>query len=81
MQKFFRKSIGLNDLIRIENDRETIQEKNKRYSVNNVKCKCGCSNYVLGDKEICRYCKRYIFKSSKDEFKFRFKEQMKKKSR
>lgn len=45
-----------------------------------VKCKrCDHLVIVKGDKALCDYCGHYIFKNSKEEFKYRMKERLKKK--
>ena len=42
-------------------------------------CKCGHRVIITNkqDKVVCDWCGHYVFKSKKDEFEFRLKEQMK----
>lgn len=45
-------------------------------------CKhCGHKQLITSymDKTLCDWCKNYIFKNEKDEFKFRMQERLKKK--
>lgn len=46
-----------------------------------VKYRCRCGHRVIipynVDKQICSYCKRYVFKNKSEEFKYRVKEKMK----
>ena len=41
------------------------------------RCKCGHTVVIYPfegtNKKLCRWCNRYVFKSSKDEFEYRFK--------
>lgn len=46
----------------------------KRMSENKVKCRCGHSQLVLYDKQLCRWCGNWVFKNKKEEFKHRVKE-------
>lgn len=51
------------------------------YNEIKYECKnCGHKQLILPhrEKEICDICGRYVFKNNKDEFKFRFKEALKK---
>ena len=45
-----------------------------------VKYRCRCGHRVIipynVDKQICSYCKRYVFKNKAEEFKYRVKEKM-----
>ena len=48
-----------------------------------VKYRCKCCGYRVIipyniDKALCGHCGNYVFKSNKDEFKFRLEEQRKK---
>lgn len=42
-------------------------------------CKCGHKVVIPAwvDKQVCSWCKRYVFKSKKDEVLYRIKERMK----
>lgn len=46
-----------------------------------VKYKCKCGHRVVipynVDKQVCSWCKRYVFKNKKDEALYRIKEKMK----
>lgn len=50
------------------------------YKNNTYTCKCGHRVFILNNrnKEICTWCGKYVFKSKKDEFKYRLEEQKKK---
>ena len=47
-----------------------------------VKYKCKCGHKVVipkwVDKQVCSWCKRYVFKSKKDEVIYRITEKLKK---
>lgn len=61
----------------------TIKEYNRltdEYDKVKYICKCG-SRVIIPynvDKQICNHCGNYVFKSKRDEFKFRLEEQKKK---
>ena len=46
-----------------------------------VKYRCKCGYRVIiphnVDKQICRKCRRYVFKTNQEEFKYRLKEKIK----
>lgn len=46
-----------------------------------VKVQCSCGHKVVMphwvDKQICTWCKRYVFRNKQDEFKYRMKEKLK----
>jgi hypothetical protein len=46
---------------------------------NKVKCKCGCTvEFWNSDtKKLCQWCQNYVFRTPKDEFKFRLEQRLK----
>lgn len=46
-------------------------------------CKAKISYYTYEDntKQLCEFCKKYIFKNKQEEFKYRLKENLKKVSK
>lgn len=46
-----------------------------------VKVQCSCGHKVVMpywvDKQICTWCKKYVFRNKQDEFNYRMKEKMK----
>ena len=58
-----------------EADSKILSAQQKR----RIKCKrCGCTRSVIGadNKNVCRNCGYYIFRSDKDEFIYRVKERI-----
>lgn len=58
-----------------ENDTKVLSAMQKR----RIKCKrCGCTRSVRAadNKNVCCNCGYYIFRSDKDEFKYRMKERL-----
>ena len=47
-----------------------------------VKVRCKCGHRVIiphwVDKQLCSWCKNYVFRDKKKEFEFRIKEKLKK---
>ena len=47
-----------------------------------VKYTCKCGHRVVipynVDKQLCKWCHRYVFKNKQDEFRYRFEEQRRK---
>lgn len=47
-----------------------------------VKYQCKCGHKVVipkwVDKQLCKWCGNYVFKTKEDEFKYRMKEKIKK---
>lgn len=41
-----------------------------------VKCKCGHTQTLFTDKAICDWCKNYIYRDKKQEFKDKMKQLM-----
>ena len=45
-----------------------------------VKYQCSCGHKVVipywVDKQLCSWCKNYVFKNKQDEFKYRMKEKL-----
>lgn len=60
----------------------TIKEyKNMANEYDKVKYKCKCGHRVVipynVDKQICSYCKKYVFKDKQREFEYRLREKIK----
>ena len=60
----------------------TVKEySNMTKEYDKVKYTCECGHRVVipkwVDKNLCRWCGRYVFKNKKDEFEYRMKEKLK----
>jgi hypothetical protein len=57
-----------------------IRKLMNEYTINTYTCECGHRVFILKnrDKEICTWCGKYVFKSKKEEFKYRLYEERKK---
>lgn len=55
-----------------------MQKLQDALSIHTYTCECGHRVVILPhkEKEICNWCKHYVFKNKKDEFKYRTKEMM-----
>lgn len=58
------------------------QIKNYDNALNEVKVRCKCGHRVIipywVDKQLCGWCKSYVFRDKKKEFEYRMKEKLKK---
>ena len=72
----------------IKKDGDKMKKYNMNYrelmkycdAISEVKIKCGCGHSVIipphKSKVLCDWCKKYVFKTKKDEFEYRMKEMM-----
>ena len=61
----------------------TLKElKNYEHALEEVKYQCKCGHKVVipkwVDKQICSWCKNYVFKDKKQEFEYRLRGKLKK---
>lgn len=58
---------------------EEYERMTKEYDKVKYRCKCGHRVVIPYnvDKQICKNCRKYVFKNKAEEFKYRVKEKMK----